>query len=225
MKRWAQPREICAPCWDSVAGEGQGCWNLLNSSWNPPLLIRVSTLCLVTRALVQNLKSRTMKQTRSTHSFTVCLSFSQSIRYSAVSVSHWQSHKNCNWYSQRDQASPIRRPYHPVSTASQSRTVNKVDILAASPHRTLNTRKGVIKCAPLIDCDRDKTLKELEPQGINDIFNISVKDDSGGSRNTNTFLITFSTPTVPQHLTVGYLILDQFHGSSMHNVKTFLDYF
>ena len=125
MKRWAQPREICAPCWDSVAGEGQRCWNLLNSPWNPPLLIRVSTLCLVTRALVQNLKSRTMKQTRSTHSFTVCLSFSQSIRNSAVSVSHWQSHKNCNWYCQRDQASPIRRPYHPVSTASQSRTVNK----------------------------------------------------------------------------------------------------
>ena len=88
-----------------------------------------------------------------------CLSFSQSVRNSAVSVFRSQSHKNCNWYCQRDQASPIRRPYHPVSTASQSRTVNKLDILAASPHRTLNTCKGVIKCAPLIDCDRDKHLK------------------------------------------------------------------
>jgi len=43
-----------------------------------------------------------------------------------------------------------------VTTASQSRTVNKLGNLAgcpvtASPHRTLNTCKGVIKCAALID--------------------------------------------------------------------------
>jgi len=48
-------------------------------------------------------------------------------------------------------------------------------------------------------------LKELEPQGVTDIVNISVKDDSGGSRNTNTFIITFRTPTTPQPITVGYL--------------------
>jgi len=97
-----------------------------------------------------------------------------------------------------------------VTTASQSRTVNKLGNLAGwpvttSPHRTLNTCKGVIKCAPLTDCDRDGMLTELEPQGVTDIVNISVKDDSGGSRNTNTFIITFRTPTTPQPITVGYL--------------------
>ena len=97
-----------------------------------------------------------------------------------------------------------------VTTASQSRTVNKLGNLAGwpvttSPHRTLNTCKGVIKCALLTDCYRDGMLKELEPQGVTDIVNISVKDDSGGSRNTNTFIITFRTPTTPQPITVGYL--------------------
>ena len=24
-KRWAQPHGVCAPCWDSVTREGQGC--------------------------------------------------------------------------------------------------------------------------------------------------------------------------------------------------------
>ena len=103
-------------------------------------------------------------------------------------------------------------------------TVNKLDNLAGC-HETLNTCKGVIKCVPLIDCEREETIKELEPQGVTDIFYISVKDNSGGSRNTNIFIITFRTPTVLQHLTVGYLILDELHGTGMRNVKKFLNYF
>jgi len=84
--------------------------------------------------------------------------------------------------------------------------------VTASPHSILNTCKGVVKFAALIDCRREKMLKELEPQGVSDIFNISVKYDSGGSRNTNkydsggsrnpnTFVITFRTRVVPKHLT------------------------
>jgi len=47
-----------------------------------------------------------------------------------------------------------------VDSAVQSRIVNKLDNLAgcpvtASPHRTLNTCKGVIRCAQLVDCDED----------------------------------------------------------------------
>ena len=82
-----------------------------------------------------------------------------------------------------------------VTSAVQSRIVSKLDNLAgcpvtASPHRTLNTCKGVISCAPLVDCDKDQTLKELkpqgvlEPQGVSDITNIMVKHDSGSRKNT-----------------------------------------
>jgi len=77
-----------------------------------------------------------------------------------------------------------------VTSAVQSRIVNKLDNLAgcpvtASSHRTLNTCKGVIRCDPLIDCDKDETIRELKPQGVSDIINITVKDDSG-SRKTQT---------------------------------------
>jgi len=48
-------------------------------------------------------------------------------------------------------------------------------------------------------------LKELQPQGVKDIFNITVKDDSGGRRNTNTFIVTFKTPVVPKYIIVGYI--------------------
>ena len=99
-----------------------------------------------------------------------------------------------------------------VASAVQSQIVNNLDNLAgcpvtASPHRTLNTCKGVFRCAQLVDCDEEKTLRELKPQGVLAITNITVKDDSGGTRNTNTFIITFKTSTIPKHLHIGYLRL------------------
>ena len=74
-----------------------------------------------------------------------------------------------------------------VASAVQSRIVNKLDHLAgcpvtAGPHRTLNTCKGVIRCGPLVDCDKMETLKELKPQGVSDIINITVRDDSGSRK-------------------------------------------
>jgi len=97
-----------------------------------------------------------------------------------------------------------------VSIAIQSHIVNKLNNLAgcpvtASPHRTLNTVKGVIKCAPLIDCNREEILSELASQGVTDIFNITVRDESGGRRNTNTFIVTFHLSTVPKHINIGYI--------------------
>ena len=97
-----------------------------------------------------------------------------------------------------------------VAPAVQSRIVDKLDNLAGcpvttSPHRILNTCKGVIRCGPLVDCDNEETLTELKPQGVKDILNITVKDDSGGRRNTNASILTFKTPIVPKHITVGYI--------------------
>ena len=97
-----------------------------------------------------------------------------------------------------------------VTSAVQSCIVSKLDNLAgcpvtASPHRTLNSCKGVIRCGPLVDCDKQDTLSELKPQGVSDITNITVKDDSGSRRNTNTFIITFKAPSIPKHLRIGYI--------------------
>ena len=97
-----------------------------------------------------------------------------------------------------------------VSTAIQSRIVNKLNNLAgcpvtASPHRTLNTVKGVFQCAPLIDCNREEILSELASQGVTDIFSITVRDESGGRRSTNTFIVTFHLPTIPKHINIGYI--------------------
>ena len=84
-----------------------------------------------------------------------------------------------------------------VASAVQSRIVDKLDHLAgcpvtASPHRTY---KGVISCGPLVDCDKQETLKELKPQGVSDITNIAVRDDSG-SRITPVSYTHLTLPTI-----------------------------
>lgn len=97
-----------------------------------------------------------------------------------------------------------------VANAAQSRNIMKLHTLVdcpvtVSPHRTLNTRKGVIRCRELIDCDKEEALDGLKSQGVVQILNITVKDDSGGRRNTNTFILTFKLTALPKFLKIGYL--------------------
>ena len=92
----------------------------------------------------------------------------------------------------------------------QSRCLLKLSNLAGcpvqvTPHRTMNTSKGVIRCKELVNCTKEEILSELQDQSVKDIYNISVKTDSGNRRNTNTFIVTFSTATTPKYLKIGYI--------------------
>jgi len=50
-----------------------------------------------------------------------------------------------------------------------------------------------------------RKLRELKPQGVKGIFNIMVKNDSGGRKNTNTFIIIFNASIIPKDITIGYI--------------------
>jgi len=70
----------------------------------------------------------------------------------------------------------------------------------ASAHRTLNSSKGVIKCANLKLCTKEEIIEELHTQGVVDSFKITVKSGENNRRPTNTFILTFNTPTAPPHI-------------------------
>ena len=70
---------------------------------------------------------------------------------------------------------------------------------------SLNSCKGVIRCKELIDCDQQEILSELKSQAVSDITNITIKDSSGGRKNTSTFIVTFKQTTIPQHIKIGYI--------------------
>jgi len=76
--------------------------------------------------------------------------------------------------------------------------------VAATPHRTLNSCRGIIRCRDLRDCDDTEVLHELQPQGVTAVHHI-LATRNGIKEPTNTFVLTFNTPTLPTTIKVGYL--------------------
>jgi len=76
--------------------------------------------------------------------------------------------------------------------------------IKASPHRTLNSSKGVIRTRDLSDVDEDEICRELRPQGVLNVKRITIKRD-GGIIKTGTYILTFSKPVPPKDLKIGYL--------------------
>lgn len=73
-----------------------------------------------------------------------------------------------------------------VASAVHNRIVNKMGNLAGghittSPHRTLSTSKGVIRCALLVDCGKEETLRELKSQGVKHIQSNLIISNSDNS--------------------------------------------
>ena len=94
-----------------------------------------------------------------------------------------------------------------VSSATQSRQMNNLKFIMdrpviVTPHRSLNSCKGVIRCKELIDCDEQEILSKLKSQAVSDITNITIKDGSGGSKSTSTFIVTFKQTIILQHIKI-----------------------
>jgi len=73
--------------------------------------------------------------------------------------------------------------------------------IKASPHGTLNNSKGVVRCGELKQCSNEEIVNELAPQGVTNSVSIKSKDGTI----SNTFVLSFNTPTPPKIIKVGYL--------------------
>ena len=76
--------------------------------------------------------------------------------------------------------------------------------VSVSAHRTLNTCKGVVRSYDLAKNDEAESLRELNSQGVTELRPIHF-NKNGKKERSNTTIITFSLPSVPQYLTMGYL--------------------
>ena len=72
-----------------------------------------------------------------------------------------------------------------------------------SPHRSLNTSRGVIRSRNIADCNTEEIVEELQPQGVTAASIIHVRDGDS-RRRTNTVILTFASPQPPKHITAGY---------------------
>ena len=77
-------------------------------------------------------------------------------------------------------------------------------LIDVTPHRTLNTSKGVVKCPQLKGDTEETILDELSSQKVTSVKRISITKSSETIQ-TNTLILTFSTSTVPKVIQFGYL--------------------
>ena len=76
--------------------------------------------------------------------------------------------------------------------------------IKVSPHRALNSTKGVIKCPELKGVSELEIKQELKSQGVVEVRRALFRKGSE-TLPTNTLFLTFCTPTLPQSIKVGYL--------------------
>jgi len=74
--------------------------------------------------------------------------------------------------------------------------------IKVTPHKSMNSRKGVIRCNSLEDETEDDICFELKDQNVTEVKRI-FKDK--GTTPTNTFILTFGVTTLPEAVKIGYM--------------------
>jgi hypothetical protein len=73
-----------------------------------------------------------------------------------------------------------------------------------SAHKTLNTKKGVVRSRDLLDCDEAEIVENLRHQGVTEAKRIIITRN-GAKVRTGTLILTFALPSLPSHIKCGYL--------------------
>ena len=91
---------------------------------------------------------------------------------------------------------------------SHSDNLLKTTMLASvpvqcSPHRTLNTCKGVVRSFESMTCTEDELLDWLRPQGVVSVKQVMSRKSSP-AKLTPVLFLTFNRQTLPKSVTVGF---------------------
>ncbi|GFT26220.1 uncharacterized protein TNCV_1544291 [Trichonephila clavipes] len=98
-----------------------------------------------------------------------------------------------------------------IETTTQAQSISLVQCtnvsnipITATPHKTLNSSKGVIYCPDLIQLPDSEIEEELASQGVESVKRItSVKD--GKTITSPLFILAFFKHTFPENILIGYL--------------------
>ena len=95
------------------------------------------------------------------------------------------------------------------ATESHSKNLLKSKLLCnisinVTPHTTLNSSKGVVRSRDLEGVSEEEICENLSSQGVSSVKRINVRRNNELVP-TNTLILTFSTPTLPDSVKAGYL--------------------
>ena len=96
-----------------------------------------------------------------------------------------------------------------IEVTKRSHALNLLDTfifvnipVTVSAHKTLNSRKGVIRCRDLAGLPEDDICRELHDQHVTYVKRIHVER---GKKATDTYILTFNAAHLPATIKVGYL--------------------
>ena len=75
---------------------------------------------------------------------------------------------------------------------------------SVTPHSSLNTSKGIIRCPALNRQTSDDIKESIVEQGVTDVRRITVHSD-GVIKLTNTYFLTFNSPNLPTVVKIGFM--------------------
>ena len=75
---------------------------------------------------------------------------------------------------------------------------------SVTPHSSLNTSKGIIRCPALNRVTSDDIKEGMVEQGVTDVRRITVRRDDE-TKLTNTYVLTFNSPTLPTVVKRGFM--------------------
>jgi len=76
--------------------------------------------------------------------------------------------------------------------------------ITVSPHKTLNTSRGVISEPDLLNCSEEEIKTELAPQNVINVKRITIRRNENIIQ-TKHLILTFNSPDLPKYVTAGYL--------------------
>ena len=75
---------------------------------------------------------------------------------------------------------------------------------SVTPHSSLNTSKGIIRCPALSRVTSDDIMEGMVEQGVTDVRRITVRRD-GETKLTNTYVLPFNPPNLPTVVKIGFM--------------------
>ena len=97
----------------------------------------------------------------------------------------------------------VERPKHAETNLMKIKEFFQIPA-KCSPHGSLNTTRGIIRCPDLAGVSEAEIVEELSNQHVTAARRITVFRD-GKKRETNTIVLTFNSAILPKSLKVGYL--------------------
>ena len=90
-----------------------------------------------------------------------------------------------------------------LKTTKLHLTMENVIPITVSPHYSLNTKKGAIRCLDIKECSDEEILEGLKDEAVIKLDRILVFRD-GQRKPTGTFILTFQSQTLQKYIRVGY---------------------